>query len=69
MSRLLAAAPDPTAERVALAARQPHGRLVSAEEVARAIAYLASPASGSTTGTWLAVDGGMDRLRLRPKKN
>jgi 2-keto-3-deoxy-L-fuconate dehydrogenase len=69
VGRLLAAAPDPAAERVALAARQPHGRLVSAEEVARAIAYLASPASGSTTGTWLAVDGGMDRLRLRPKKN
>jgi 2-keto-3-deoxy-L-fuconate dehydrogenase len=69
VSRLLAAAPDPAAERAALAARQPHGRLVSAEEVARAIAYLASPASGSTTGTWLAVDGGMDRLRLRPKKD
>ncbi len=69
VSRLLAAAPDPASERAALAARQPHGRLVSAEEVARAIAYLASPASGSTTGTWLAVDGGMDRLRLRPKTN
>jgi 2-keto-3-deoxy-L-fuconate dehydrogenase len=69
VSRLLAAAPDPAAERAALAARQPHGRLVSVEEVARAIAYLASPASGSTTGTWLAVDGGMDRLRLRPKTN
>ena len=69
VSRLLAAAPDPASERAALAARQPHGRLVSVEEVARAIAYLASPASGSTTGTWLAVDGGMDRLRLRPKSN
>ena len=69
VSRLLAAAPDPASERAALAARQPHGRLVSPEEVARAIAYLASPASGSTTGTWLAVDGGMDRLRLRPKTN
>jgi NAD(P)-dependent dehydrogenase (short-subunit alcohol dehydrogenase family) len=69
VSRLLAAAPDPASERAALAARQPHGRLVSVEEVARAIAYLASPASGSTTGTWLAVDGGMDRLRLRPKTN
>jgi 2-keto-3-deoxy-L-fuconate dehydrogenase len=69
VGRLLAAAPDPEAERVALAARQPHGRLVSVAEVAHAIAYLASPAAGSTTGTWLAVDGGMDRLRLRPKKN
>jgi 2-keto-3-deoxy-L-fuconate dehydrogenase len=67
VSRLLASAPDPAAERAALNARQPHGRMVSVEEVAGAIAYLASPASGSTTGTWLAVDGGMDRLRLRPK--
>jgi 2-keto-3-deoxy-L-fuconate dehydrogenase len=69
VGRLLAAAPDPDAERAALAARQPHGRLVSVAEVAHAIAYLASPAAGSTTGTWLAVDGGMDRLRLRPKKS
>jgi NAD(P)-dependent dehydrogenase (short-subunit alcohol dehydrogenase family) len=40
------------------------GRLVSADEVAHAIAYLASPLSGSTTGTALAVDGGMQNLRL-----
>jgi NAD(P)-dependent dehydrogenase (short-subunit alcohol dehydrogenase family) len=33
--------------------------------VAGAVCYLASPASGSTTGTWLAVDGGMAGLRLR----
>ncbi|HEY3630891.1 MAG TPA: SDR family oxidoreductase [Jatrophihabitantaceae bacterium] len=65
VGRLLDAAADPEAERAALEARQPHGRLVSADEVAAAIAYLASPAAGSTTGTWLAVDGGMDRLRLR----
>jgi 2-keto-3-deoxy-L-fuconate dehydrogenase len=69
VGRLLASAADPEAERAALAARQPHGRLVSAAEVAQAIAYLASPGAGSTTGTWLAVDGGMDRLRLRPKKS
>lgn len=65
VGRLLDAAADPAAERAALQARQPHGRLVSADEVAAAIAYLACPSSGSTTGTWLAVDGGMDRLRLR----
>ena len=66
VSRLLDASPDPAAERAALAARQPTGRLVSAAEVAAAIAYLASPLSGATTGTALAVDGGMSGLRLRP---
>jgi NAD(P)-dependent dehydrogenase (short-subunit alcohol dehydrogenase family) len=63
---LLAAAADPDAERAALEARQPIGRMVSAAEVAEAIAYLADPASSSTTGTALAVDGGMQGLRLRP---
>ena len=67
IGRLLAAAEDPEAERAALEARQPHGRLVAAEEVARAIAYLADPANRSTVGTSLAVDGGMDALRLRPR--
>ncbi|GLY81235.1 short-chain dehydrogenase [Actinoallomurus iriomotensis] len=66
IGRLLDAADDPEAERAALAARQPTGRLVSAQEVAAAIAYLASPLASATTGTALAVDGGMDGLRLRP---
>ncbi|MEU2221557.1 SDR family oxidoreductase [Streptomyces sp. NPDC018347] len=66
IGRLLDAAPDPAAERAALEARQPTGRLVSAAEVAGAIAYLASPLSGATTGTALAVDGGMQGLRPRP---
>ena len=66
IGRLLARAEDPVAERAALEARQPHGRLVSADEVAGAVAYLASPSSGSTTGTSIAVDGGMQDLRLRP---
>jgi 2-keto-3-deoxy-L-fuconate dehydrogenase len=66
VGRLLHAAPDPEAERAALTARQPIGRLVSAEEAAAAIAYLASPSAGAVTGTALAVDGGMSGLRLRP---
>lgn len=66
IGRLLAKADDPSAERTALEARQPIGRLVSADEVATAICYLASPLAGSTTGTILAVDGGMHGLRLRP---
>ncbi|TCC09873.1 SDR family NAD(P)-dependent oxidoreductase [Kribbella soli] len=64
VGRLLDAATDPAAERAALEARQPMGRLVSADEVAQAIAYLASPLSGSTTGTAVAVDGGMQNLRI-----
>jgi NAD(P)-dependent dehydrogenase (short-subunit alcohol dehydrogenase family) len=66
IGRLLDAAPDPEAERAALRARQPIGRLVTSEEVAEAIAYLASPAAGATTGTILGVDGGMHGLRVRP---
>lgn len=66
VQRLLAGADDPAAERAALEARQPHGRLVGADEVAQAVAYLASPLNGSTTGVELAVDGGMQALRLRP---
>jgi NAD(P)-dependent dehydrogenase (short-subunit alcohol dehydrogenase family) len=65
VGRLLDAATDPAAERAALAARQPMGRLVTADEVANAIVYLASPLSASTTGTALAVDGGMYGLRPR----
>ena len=67
VGRLLDSAADPAAERAALAARQPMGRLVTAGEVAHAIAYLASPLSSSTTGTALAVDGGMYGLRPRPR--
>ncbi|MBO2465402.1 SDR family NAD(P)-dependent oxidoreductase [Actinomadura violacea] len=65
VGRLLDRAADPEAERAALNARQPTGRLVTAGEVAAAIAYLASPAAGAVTGTALAVDGGMHGLRLR----
>jgi NAD(P)-dependent dehydrogenase (short-subunit alcohol dehydrogenase family) len=65
VGRLLTAAENPAAELTALRARQPTGRLVTAEEVAAAIAYLASPLAGATTGTALAVDGGMRSLRLR----
>lgn len=64
VGRLLDAAGDPAAARAALEARQPIGRLVTAEEVAFAIATLADPRSASTTGTVVFVDGGMDRLRL-----
>jgi len=64
VERLLEQSGDAAAAAEALRARQPMGRLVTADEVAYAIAYLASPMSGSTTGTILSVDGGMSGLRL-----
>lgn len=67
VGRLLDSAADPAAERAALEARQPHGRLVSADEVAAAVLYLVSPQAGSTTGTYIEVDGGMSGLRLPPR--
>jgi 2-keto-3-deoxy-L-fuconate dehydrogenase len=67
IGRLLDQADDPQAERAALNQRQPMGRLVTADEVAAGIAYLASPLAASVTGTALAIDGGMAGLRTRPR--
>lgn len=64
VSRLLNQAPDPVKERASLEARQPIGRLASAEEIARTIAFLASPSSGFFTGTVLTVDGGLSGIRV-----
>lgn len=64
ISRLLDATGDPLAERAAVVARQPHHRLVTPEEVAAAICYLAGPDAGSTTGADLVVDGGILGTRI-----
>ncbi|KQM82523.1 SDR family NAD(P)-dependent oxidoreductase [Agromyces sp. Leaf222] len=66
VDRMLQGFADPVAERAALDARQATGRMVAPDEVAAAIAYLASPRSVSTTGTALDVDGGVSHLRVRP---
>ncbi len=42
-----------------LAARQPLGRLATAEEIAEAALYLASPGASFVTGTELVIDGGL----------
>ena len=64
VARLLSAAPDADVAAANLKARQPMGRLVTADEIAHSIAYLASPRSASTTGTLLGVDGGMSGIRV-----
>ena len=43
----------------AFVARQPMGRIGSAEEIAQLVLYLASDASSYTTGTTQIIDGGM----------
>jgi NAD(P)-dependent dehydrogenase (short-subunit alcohol dehydrogenase family) len=63
-ARAVAEAADPEGRLSQLRAMQPSGMLVSAGQVAAAIGYLASPASGATTGIDLPVDGGMQTVHL-----
>jgi len=65
VGRLLDAADDPAAERAALEARQPTGHLVAADEIAAAVCFLAGRGAPSLTGASVAVDGGMQGLRVR----
>ena len=49
----------PEAQKGALLAQIPLGRLGQPEDIAAAVAYLASPAAGYVTGAVLHVNGGM----------
>jgi 2-keto-3-deoxy-L-fuconate dehydrogenase len=62
VQRLLEETDDPELARKKLVARQLHGRLVTAEEVAEGIAYLLSPLAGSTNGIALPIDSGINSL-------
>ncbi len=64
IAELIRQAPDPAAQQQVYNNRQPTGFMVSAEEVARAVIYVADPAAVSTVGTVLTVDGGFASLRL-----
>src|SRR4051812_26174658 len=52
------ASADPAAERRAYEAMQLHARLVTADEIAGAVASLPEPGASSTMGAALVVDGG-----------
>ena len=58
ISERLGEAEDPKAAMATLVARQPMGRLGTAEEMAAAYLFLAADESSFTTGTALVVDGG-----------
>ncbi len=59
VGRIPAGSADPAAARKAFIARQPMGRLGSAEEIASLAIYLASDESAYMTGTQAIIDGGM----------
>jgi 2-keto-3-deoxy-L-fuconate dehydrogenase len=61
--RLIAAEENPEGAYEALRRRQPLGRLVTADEVAATVDYLAA-APTFTTGEAIALDGGIAALRL-----
>jgi len=58
LAQRLAAFADPAEARKQFVARQPMGRLGTAEEVAQAALYLVSDESGFVTGTAFSIDGG-----------
>jgi 2-keto-3-deoxy-L-fuconate dehydrogenase len=63
VQRVVATTPDPEATVENMRRRQPLGRMVSVEEVADAIAYLAAP-STFTTGSDFLLDGGITGVRI-----
>ena len=58
VQNITASQADPVGARAAMTARQPHGRLVTAQEIAAMAAYLASDESASVIGAGMVVDGG-----------
>jgi NAD(P)-dependent dehydrogenase (short-subunit alcohol dehydrogenase family) len=58
VDRIVSEFDDPAAERARMEARQPHGRLVTPEEVAAMVAFLASDSAASIVGACMVVDGG-----------
>jgi NAD(P)-dependent dehydrogenase (short-subunit alcohol dehydrogenase family) len=59
VARITSGYDDPEQARANMRARQPHGRLVSPEEIAAMAAYLASDEAASVIGACMVVDGGV----------
>lgn len=59
VARITSGYDDPEEARANMRARQPHGRLVTPEEIAAMAAYLASDESASCIGACMVVDGGV----------
>jgi len=59
VERITAGYEDPEDARANMQARQPHGRLVTPEEIAAMAAYLASDEAASCIGACMIVDGGV----------
>ena len=59
LDKFFAASSDPVAARASIAATYPTKRILSPEDVARAVLYLASDDSIGVTGTSIVVDDGL----------
>ncbi len=64
VERMVQSYADPADARRKMVARQPIGRLGTAEEIAGAILYLASPEASFATGSALIIDGGFTAFKL-----
>lgn len=64
VERMVSSYADPVEARSKMVARQPVGRLGTAEEIAGAIAYLAGPDATFITGSALSIDGGFTAFKL-----
>ncbi|MBO9378856.1 SDR family oxidoreductase [Sphingomonas histidinilytica] len=59
LEQFFAAAPDPESARESIAATYPTKRILSPDDVARVVLYLASDDSNGVTGTSIVVDDGL----------
>jgi NAD(P)-dependent dehydrogenase (short-subunit alcohol dehydrogenase family) len=59
VARITSGYDDPEEAREQMKARQPHGRLVTPEEIAAMAAYLCSDEAASVVGAYMIVDGGV----------